>query len=819
MKDSIRYKLTISVLFITIIPMFLALGLFYFQRIEALKLQTFEKLTMVRDLKSLQIDYWFDECWGSLNILTQVKSLRDLSSLFENLEERKNYLSQIHSAEQVFQDFVHNYSSFYEISLVDIKTKDIVVSSNFESIGYNYSNSSIPNKLLTDKKRQVSEIFYSVRLKKPVIIFSAPIYSFSKDEKPFAMLFIHIDLENSLYSLLKNRTGLGKTGETFIVSREAVVLSELRWRENAPLQLRISAEASQNASKGLEGIIESRDYRNEKVLAAYSFIYKMGCGIVAKQDKSEIQEFFNKLLFEIVVIFIVSVAIIVFITKIWADKMMKPLKSITGITKEMQEGNFLVRNKVSSKDEFGMLAEAFNKMADSIYEQMSIQKIESEISTIIINTNNLDDFRKLIFEKLMNITDSRVGAYFVLNENIYELRHSVGIKNDFPLTFQENIFERICGKTVSTKNITYFTLSQNDSMFVFKTFLGEILPKEAMVIPFLAENLPKGLIMLASLNEYSVHTKNILSKTLTWINTAFSNLYTSEEAKMLNEKLKSKNEQLNNQKEILQIQTQLFQEQTEKLQFQQIELVSQNRELEIQRVQIEEANKLKSEFLTNMSHELRTPLNSIIALTRVLELQTKEKLSDEEVKYLQIIDKNSKELLRLINDILDLSKIEAGKMEYYIQPTDIKMILNGIIEGLTPLADEKHLSLYLEVPENIPNFETDPMKLQTILRNIISNGVKFTQTGYVKTVVNVENQEIRIKVIDTGIGISEKSIPYIFDEFRQGDGSYSRRFEGTGLGLAIVKKLVAALNGTVEVKSKINAGSIFTLTFPLIYKK
>ena len=220
-----------------------------------------------------------------------------------------------------------------------------------------------------------------------------------------------------------------------------------------------------------------------------------------------------------------------------------------------------------------------------------------------------------------------------------------------------------------------------------------------------------------------------------------------------------------------------------------------------------------------MSHELRTPLNSIMALSRVLIMQAKNKLNDEENNYLEIVERNGKRLLALINDILDLSKIEAGKMEVVPEFVSLSSLLRMIKENLQTLADEKELNFTLSVPDNLPKIETDESRLYQVLTNIIGNAVKFTTKGSVDISVKQNTEYIFINVKDSGIGISQEMLPHIFDEFRQADGTSSRLYEGTGLGLAIAKKITEILGGNIIVKSELEKGSVFTITIPIQWKE
>ena len=244
------------------------------------------------------------------------------------------------------------------------------------------------------------------------------------------------------------------------------------------------------------------------------------------------------------------------------------------------------------------------------------------------------------------------------------------------------------------------------------------------------------------------------------------------------------------------------------------ELHEQNRALEIQRREIEEANRLKSEFLSNMSHELRTPLNSVNALSRVLIQQAQGRITHEEMNYLTIIERNGKHLLSLINNILDLSKIESGQVELDITRFSLSRLIRRLVENLLPLSDEKGLSLKFEEGQELPDMRSDESRVFQILQNIVANAVKFTEQGSVLIRAHMEKELFIIRVTDTGVGIPAKNIDTIFNEFRQADGASTRKFEGTGLGLSIAYKAAKILGGDVQVDSTEGRGSEFTVFLP-----
>lgn len=265
----------------------------------------------------------------------------------------------------------------------------------------------------------------------------------------------------------------------------------------------------------------------------------------------------------------------------------------------------------------------------------------------------------------------------------------------------------------------------------------------------------------------------------------------------------------------LEVQAEELMAQSEELQLSSETLSEQNIELEAKSKQVEEANRLKSEFLSNMSHELRTPLNSVMALSNVLITQTKDKLNDEEKSYLEIIERNGKRLLSLINDILDLSKIEAGKMNVSPEIISFGNLLQIIKENMQNIAEKKGITLTLNIAHKLPKIKTDESKLHQVLLNVVGNAIKFTEKGSVDIRAKNDQKYIYVEVQDTGIGISKEDISHVFDEFRQADGSSSRQFEGTGLGLAIANKLSNILGANIKVESELGIGSVFTVQIPI----
>jgi signal transduction histidine kinase len=247
------------------------------------------------------------------------------------------------------------------------------------------------------------------------------------------------------------------------------------------------------------------------------------------------------------------------------------------------------------------------------------------------------------------------------------------------------------------------------------------------------------------------------------------------------------------------------------------ELALANRRLRESNRKILEANRVKSEFLANMSHELRTPLNSVIGFARVILKGIDGPLTEMQRTDLTAIYTSGQHLLNLVNDILDLTKIEAGKMELHREKLDFHEIIAGVMSTAIALIEGKDIELIEEVDKGLPRVYADRVRVRQVILNLIANAAKFTDRGFIALRAEVRDGKLLVGVADTGIGIAEKDLPVIFEEFRQLDSSTARRAEGTGLGLPISKRLVEMHGGRLWVKSKVGVGSTFYFTLPLAY--
>ncbi|HEY9602641.1 MAG TPA: ATP-binding protein, partial [Allocoleopsis sp.] len=231
----------------------------------------------------------------------------------------------------------------------------------------------------------------------------------------------------------------------------------------------------------------------------------------------------------------------------------------------------------------------------------------------------------------------------------------------------------------------------------------------------------------------------------------------------------------------------------------------------------EVANRAKSSFLANMSHELRTPLNAILGITEALQDEVCGPVTAEQHKSLTTLEKSGKHLLELINDILDLAKIESGKMELQLSPTSIRGLCDSSLTFVRQQAFKKNIRLSSRLPEGLEPIQVDERRIRQVLINLLTNAVKFTNDGgevWIEVQADANSQRIHFSVVDTGIGIARENLPNLFQPFVQVESSYTRRYDGTGLGLSLVNRIVELHGGSVDVESEVGRGSRFTVTLP-----
>ena len=451
-----------------------------------------------------------------------------------------------------------------------------------------------------------------------------------------------------------------------------------------------------------------------------------------------------------------------------------------------------------------------------------------------------------VLRYLTGFLGAQAAAMFVGDGLAYRRTATYGTPADANIVEHFAIAEGLLGK-VAAERIAAVLSDIPDGYLTIGSALGRDRPRHIAIAPAIADNVVLGVVELGFLQPVDEAALAFLQDASGLIGVAVRSARLradlqqaldhsqrqSDELQVQSEELRVSNEELEEQGRALresqvrleQQQAELEQtnvqleEQAERLEAQRNALTRSNAAIELKAREVEQASRYKTDFLANMSHELRTPLNSLLILSKLLGDNATGNLTGEQVKYARTINASGNDLLTLINDILDLSKIEAGHMEIRSETVQLQRLAQDMRQVFDPLAAERQLQFDIAIAAECPRaIVTDRQRLEQILKNLLSNAFKFTEAGSVRVSLQPgDNGTLRIAVADTGIGISADKQKEIFDAFRQADGTISRRYGGTGLGLSISRELARLLGGSIAIASTPGEGSRFTLTVPLAY--
>ncbi|WP_424813693.1 response regulator [Roseococcus sp. YIM B11640] len=494
----------------------------------------------------------------------------------------------------------------------------------------------------------------------------------------------------------------------------------------------------------------------------------------------------------------------------------------------------------------GVTGYFFIKTKIAVQRQEWLQSAQVGLAARIGGEQRMDQLAENMLGQLAEQLGASAGAVFIQNGDGFHRYATFGVPADAPMPEKVEAGDGLLGQAIRDRKC-YVLTDVPEGYLYFGSGLGRGSPKSLLIAPIMADDQVNGVLELGfqfTIGERKVALLEQVSQAMgVAIRSAKYRVRLQEfleetqrqaaELQTQSEELRASNEELAAQTdELKQSQTELERQQAA-LERSNAELEEQARQLEIQRDDLaqtqaalqsqakilEQANQYKSEFVANMSHELRTPLNSLLILARLLAENRTGNLNAEQIKYARTIEGSGNDLLLLINDILDISKIEAGRLDMQPSVERIAPIVEKLAGSFRPLAAQKGLDLRAEIAADAPaEIESDLQRVEQVLKNFLSNAVKFTERGEVRLSVSRRpDRRIAFTVRDTGIGIPADQQEAIFEAFRQADGTISRKYGGTGLGLSISRELARLLGGHIEVESRAGQGSAFTLILPEVF--
>lgn len=488
----------------------------------------------------------------------------------------------------------------------------------------------------------------------------------------------------------------------------------------------------------------------------------------------------------------------------------------------------IIRDISSEKDQEEKMG-AINAKLEYENKQRSIsQKLDDHLRTL----NNLNDFTDKMLQFLAEHFDVLLSMFYEVDdsEKHIKLLSGYGYKERRDRKTEFRWGESLVGECAKSKKMIVISELPYD-YFKISSGVGESLPKHILVLPLIFEKKVLGVIEICRLKAYTDVDKDFLQALCHNISINYNILSSKVKLEKLFRQTEEQRQYLQQQEEELRSSNEELESQTSAVKASEEELRTINDELHKQLSVIEEqkaalkskseefekVSKYKTEFLANMSHELRTPLNSLLILAQSFMANKEGNLSSEQKEESKIIYEAGCDLLTLINDILDISKVEAGKLTIEMDEVCIEDIVLSVTNQFNPIADKNGVELVID-HKNCQTmcFQSDQLRLLQILKNLLSNAFKFTSDGSVTFKMFTDDKKIYFRVIDTGIGIANEKLDLVFSEFQQADGSTSRKYGGTGLGVSISKKLAELMKGSLTLTSQVGKGSEFTLSLPLI---
>jgi HAMP domain-containing protein/CheY-like chemotaxis protein/signal transduction histidine kinase len=574
-----------------------------------------------------------------------------------------------------------------------------------------------------------------------------------------------------------------------------------------------------------------------------------------------------------------------------ANNLTIQVRSIGEVATAVTKGDLTRMITVQARGELDDLKNNLNQMIANLREtternneQDWLKTNLAKFSRLMQGQRDLESVSRLIMSELTPLVSAQYGAFYMKEDNGHggnggndrRAQEVLKLVASYAYKERKNVSNRfvpgegLVGQAALEKKPILLTQVPDDYVRI-TSGLGEAPPRNILVLPIVFENDVKGVIELASFQQFTQINQLFLDQLAESVgvvlNMIAANMRTEElleqsqaltlelqsqsaELQAQQEELRSTNaeleaqartlkaseEQLRDQQEELQQVNEELEEKASLLAEQNRKVEEKNREVERARSELEEkaeqlalSSKYKSEFLANMSHELRTPLNSLLILAKELYTNPEGNLTSKQVQFAETIHSSGTDLLSLINDVLDLSKVEAGKMEVHVADVQLPDVREYVERTFQPMAEEKSLEFSVEIaPDAPPVMRTDVKRLQQILKNLIANALKFTDRGSVglriepSRITNYRNPTLEraaevmaFSVWDTGVGIPKEKQRLIFEAFQQADASTTRKFGGTGLGLSISREIARLLGGEIRVESEAGEGSTFTLYLPL----
>ncbi len=728
------------------------------------------------------------------------------------------------------------------------------------------------SQVVKTRKAVVTDFSHYEPSPEPTMFIGAPVYD---DSDRLAAVVVEQFSAKGLTELLQQKAGFGNTGEVFLIGEDKLLRSKLRDEPNAAvLGKEIDTNIVRDVFAGRLGTRSYLDYRGVSVLATARMLgLKEALGtdfdwaIIAKQDQTEAFAPLAEYTRRFAMVMTAALALALLVGIVLARTVAKRVTSLAKVADAIAKGNLETPIAVPGRDEVSRLAESIRRMQAGLRDTKERTRQTDWLKGGLARLNDamrgVDDEKRLAekaIAELCNHLGAEVGLLYVAEDEGADAG-TLGLVGSYASKGQQgaparfNPGEGLVGQAALDRKPIVVTDPPKDYIRVVSG-LGDTVPRQICVAPFLFEDRVRGVVEIATLGELDAMHLDYLGQAAHVLGVSFETAMgrsrlarelersqaLSAQLQVQQEELRVTNEELEQQAQALSVSEQKLRAQQEELRVSNEELtqknellVRQTREVEAARQNLAEkaeelavASKYKSEFLANMSHELRTPLNSLLLLARGFVDNKDGNLTDDQVASARVIHDAGNDLLSLINEILDLAKIESGRMDLVRSRVSLQELGTVIEQAFGHMAKAQGLALGVEIEPGLPGaIETDAKRLQQVVKNLVSNALKFTHEGGVtvrfhRPAAGTDlsrsgldaKQSLAISVTDTGIGIAPEHQKLVFEAFRQVDGGTSRKYGGTGLGLSISRELARILGGELTLVSGTGKGSTFTIYLP-----
>jgi signal transduction histidine kinase len=635
-----------------------------------------------------------------------------------------------------------------------------------------------------------------VRGSEPYMTIAVPIERFAGDVIGVLQAEVNLKYIGDVVSAIT----VGKAGYAYAVTRTGELIAHpdislVLQRRNVATLEQVKAAFQSAPEKPTPNAIVADNIQGKSVLTSFALIPGLDWAVIIERPVGEAYETLYASMMRTSTLFLIGLGMALIASLFLARRVVRPVRILREGVERIGTGDLGYRLDLKTGDEIEVLADEFNKMTSQLQESYSNleQKVEdrtreltesleqqtatSEILGVIASSHtDVQPVLDAVAERAARLCDANDAQIFRLEGNFHRRVASSG---PLPAPELTELFpinrDTVSGRSILEHRAIHVRdlAAEVDNEYpASRIYLERFGTRTILAMPLLREGLPIGGIVIRR-----KEVRPFTDKQIALLKTFADQAVIAIENVRLFQEIQEKNEQL------------------------------------------EAANRHKSQFLANVSHELRTPLNSIIGFTRIVLRRIGAQIPDLQKENLQKVLVSSEHLLNLINELLDLSKIEAGRMEVYAETFHLNDVVRMATSTVEPMLKDGRVRLVTEIAPDIPPLKTDRDKLKQAVLNLLSNAAKFTEKGEIKVAAWRDNGNVKLTVSDTGIGMKQEALNYIFDEFRQADMSSTRKYGGTGLGLAIVKRFINLMGGDIGVESEVGRGSKFTITIPVELKK